>query len=106
MPELALYKVKLLDEFEAREDDWSFSHFERRLTQVKPAANYQDAKGIIKAAHLANNWPKTVRRYLLSNYRFHGNVSSELTETFVQVLAGMTPLELQAWRLPPAGYMG
>ncbi|MEW9678573.1 hypothetical protein [Pseudomonas sp. TE50-2] len=100
MPELALYKVKLLDEFEAREDDWSFGHFERRLTQVKPAANYQDAKGIIKAAHLANNWPNTVKRYLLSNYRAHGNVSSELTETFMQVLASLTPQEMQVWKLP------
>ncbi|MDH0648724.1 hypothetical protein N5D48_18265 [Pseudomonas sp. GD03858] len=102
MPELALYKVKLLDEFEARDDDWIFTHFERRLTQVKPAANYQDAKGIIVAAHLANNWPNTVKRYLLSNYKVHGNVSGELSETFRQVLASLTPQELRDWQLPQA----
>ncbi|MDH0300790.1 MULTISPECIES: hypothetical protein [unclassified Pseudomonas] len=101
MPELALYKVKLLDEFEARDDEWNFAQFERRLTQVKPAANYQDAKGIIIAAHLANNWPDTVKRYLLSNYKVHGNVSSELTETFMQVLASLTPQELRDWKLSP-----
>ena len=60
MPELALYKVKLLDEFEARGDEWTCGHFERRLTEVKPAAYYQDAKGIIIAAYKAGNWPNTV----------------------------------------------
>lgn len=99
MPELALYKVKLLDEFEARSDDWSYGHFERRLSEVKPTANYQDAKGIIIAAHRANGWPNTVKRYLLSNYKAHGNVSSEMTETFMQVLASLQPHELQAWQL-------
>ncbi|QXH33452.1 hypothetical protein [Pseudomonas muyukensis] len=102
MPELALYKVKLLDEFEARADEWTCGHFERRLTEVKPAAYYQDAKGIIIAAHKAGNWPNTVKRYLLSNYKAFGNVSSEFSEIFVQVLASLTPQELAYWQLPQA----
>ncbi|QXI36276.1 hypothetical protein [Pseudomonas xantholysinigenes] len=100
MPDLALYKVKLLDEFEAREDEWTFGHFERRLTEVKPAAYYQDAKGIIIAAHKAGNWPKTVKRYLLTNFQAFGNVSSEFNEIFDQVLASLTPQERAYWQMP------
>ena len=43
----AQYKEKLLDEFEARTDEWNFSDFETRLSEVKKGTNYQDAKGII-----------------------------------------------------------
>ncbi|QXH44951.1 hypothetical protein KSS93_18950 [Pseudomonas xanthosomatis] len=99
MPELALYKVRLLNEFEAREDDWTFGDFERRLTQVKPAANYQDAKGIINAGHRDGRWPKTVKRYLLSNFKVFGNVSVEFSETFSHVMDSLTPQERVQWQL-------
>ncbi|HDS1737749.1 MULTISPECIES: hypothetical protein [Pseudomonas] len=99
MPELAQYKVKLLNEFELREDQWTFGDFEQRLTQTRPASNYQDAKGIINSAHQAGNWPNTVKRYLLTNFKAFGNVSSEFNETFAQVVAGMTPQERASWGL-------
>lgn len=100
MPGLALYKIKLLNEFEAREDAWTFGDFERRLTQLRPAAHYQDAKGIINAAHREGRWPETVKRYLLSNFKVFGNVSSEFNQTFEQVLDNLTQAERDAWQLP------
>lgn len=94
---MAQYKEKLLDEFEARDDEWTFADFERRLGEVKKGANYQDAKGIINSAHVAGKWPKTVKRYLLTNYRAHGNVSCEFDNTFLQVCSSMTESEKEAW---------
>ncbi|MDF0732095.1 hypothetical protein P0Y43_15370 [Pseudomonas entomophila] len=99
MPDMALYKVKLLDEFEAREDQWTFAQFDRRLSEVKPAANYQDAKGILNAAYQAGSWPNTVKRYLLTNFKVFGNVSGELQAIFDQVVATLTPQERQHWQL-------
>ncbi|MFB4392133.1 MULTISPECIES: hypothetical protein [unclassified Pseudomonas] len=99
MPDLALYKVKLLDEFEARDDQWTFAQFDRRLGEVKPTANYQDAKGILNAAHRAGNWPNTVKRYLLTNFAAFGNVSGELQVAFEQVLQTLTPQERQHWKV-------
>ncbi|MGG5289484.1 hypothetical protein [Pseudomonas shirazensis] len=99
MATMAQYKVRLLNEFEARTDDWSFGQFEHRLTEVKVDTYYQDAKGIIIDAHKAGKWPKTVKRYLLTNYKAFGNVSSEFNDTFDQVLAGMTPDEKALWGL-------
>lgn len=99
MPDLALYKLKLLNEFEAREDEWTFGDFERRLAQVKPATNYQEAKGIINAAHRQGRWPNTVKRYLLTNFKVFGNVSCEFNETFAEVLAALTPQERDYWKV-------
>jgi len=94
---MAQYKEKLLDEFEARTDDWSFADFERRLGGVRQGASYHDAKGIINDANKAGKWPNTVKRYLLTNYRAHGNVSSEFSETFRQIYSSMTDSEKEAW---------
>lgn len=99
MPDLALYKITLLNEFETREDEWTFGHFEQRLTQIRPATNYQDAKGIIIAAHQAGKWPNTVKRYLLTNFKAFGNVSSEFNDTFAQVVSGMSAHERAPWGL-------
>ena len=97
MAHLALYKLELLDEFENRPDAWTFADFERRLSQLRPTTNYQDAKGIINAAHKEGGWPKTVKQYLLTNYKVHGNVSSEFNDTFADVVAAMTDKDKQAW---------
>ncbi|WP_313201295.1 hypothetical protein [Pseudomonas sp.] len=99
MAHLALYKLDLLDAFENRKDDWTYIDFEKLLTKVRPSANYQDAKGIIIAAHKDGSWPKTVKRYLLSNYRVHQNVSSEFNEVFAAVVATLTEEEKQVWGL-------
>jgi len=103
MPYLALYKLKLLDEFEDRTDPWTFADFEKRLTELWRGATYHDAKGIINAAHKERRWPRVVKRYLLTNYKVFGNVSSELARTFAEVLAAMSEQERAQWGLLPAG---
>ena len=45
MPKMAQYKIKLLDEFENRADEWGFGDFERRLQELRKDASYHDAKG-------------------------------------------------------------
>ncbi|MBV4491998.1 hypothetical protein [Pseudomonas oryzicola] len=103
MPHLALYKLKLLDEFEDRRDLWTFGDFENRLMDLWRGATYHDAKSIINAAHKERRWPRTVKRYLLTNYQAFGNVSSELERTFAEVVAAMTAQERAQWGLQPAG---
>ncbi|HDS0935321.1 MULTISPECIES: hypothetical protein [Pseudomonas] len=103
MPYMALYKLKLLDEFEERIDLWTFADFEKRLIELWRGATYHDAKGIINAAHKERRWPRVVKRYLLSNYKVFGNVSSELERTFAEVLAAMNEQERAEWGLLPAG---
>lgn len=99
MAYLALYKLELLDEFENRRDDWTFADFERRLTEKKTPANYQDAKAIIIAAHKEGNWPKAVKRYMLTNQHVHKHVSSEFNEVFTEVVAMLSEKEKQIWGL-------
>ncbi|MGO3983210.1 hypothetical protein ABI582_02380 [Pseudomonas sp. SAS7] len=103
MPYLALYKLKLLDEFEDRTDLWSFSDFENRLMSLWRGASRHDAQGIINAAHKEWRWPRTVKRYLLTRYQVFGNVSSELEHTFAEVLAAMSEQERAQWALLPTG---
>ncbi|CAI3799829.1 hypothetical protein DBADOPDK_02390 [Pseudomonas sp. MM223] len=74
MPYMALYKLKLLDEFEDRIDLWTFAEFEKRLIELWRGATYHDAKGIINAAHKERRWPRVVKRYLLTHYKVFGNV--------------------------------
>ncbi|MFK0310933.1 hypothetical protein ACIQUF_06755 [Pseudomonas sp. NPDC090233] len=97
MAHLAQYKVQLLEEFERRTDSWSFGDFEQRLSELWPKSSYHDAKGIINAAHNEGQWPKTVKRYLLTNYQVHGNVSSEFNDTFADVVAAMSDQERREW---------
>lgn len=94
---IAQYKEKLLNEFEGRPDEWSFGDFERRLGELRKGTSYHDAKGIINDAHSAGKWPNTVKRYLLTNYRVHGNVSSEFNSTFSQICSSLTDSEKQYW---------
>lgn len=99
MPHMALYKLKLLDEFEDCRDPWSFGHFENRLMDLWRGATRHDAKGIINTAHKEGRWPRTVKRYLLTNYKAFGNVSAELGQTFAEVLVSMTAQEKAEWGL-------
>ncbi|WP_406821676.1 hypothetical protein ACJA3S_09935 [Pseudomonas sp. KnCO4] len=103
MPHLALYKLKLLDEFEDRRDLWTFGDFENRLIDLWRGATYHDAKSIINAAHKERRWPRTVKRYLLTNFQAFGNVSAELECTFAEVVAAMNAQERAQWGLLPAG---
>lgn len=96
---LAQYAVKLLNEFESKTEDWGFSDFERRLTELKPGGKgcYHDAKGVINQAHRKGQWPKTVKRYLCTNFRAHGNVSGDFNDTFSEVLSTMNDTEKQGF---------
>tara|TARA_B100000676_G_C17918771_1_gene754265 strand:- start:105 stop:404 length:300 start_codon:yes stop_codon:yes gene_type:complete len=96
---MAQYKEQLLNEFEGRSDNWSYSTFEKRLGEVRKGKTYQDAKGIINEAHSLGRWPKTVKQYLLTNYQVFGNVSSEFSSTFSDVIAGMSESEKKSYGL-------
>ncbi|MBQ4853049.1 hypothetical protein J8L97_23270 [Pseudoalteromonas sp. MMG012] len=97
MPKIAQYKEKLLNEFETKSDDWTYGHFERRLGELRSGTSYHDAKGIIIDAHKAGKWPETVKRYLLTNYRTHGNVSGEFNSVFSDVCSALSPAEKSTW---------
>ena len=94
---IAKYKEKLLNEFEQRTDDWSFGTFEKRSNELKPGTNYQHVKGIIIEAHKLGLWPKTVKRYLLTNYKCLGNVSSEYSSIFSEIYSSLSEKEKEYW---------
>ena len=97
MAKLAQYKEKLLNEFEQRTDDWTFGHFEKRLGEIRKNTSYHDAKGIISDAHDSGLYPNTVRRYILTNYRSFGNVSSELNNVLRDVYATLSSQDKKNW---------
>lgn len=97
MAHIALYKLKLLDEFEDRHDDWTYADFERRLEQVRPTPHGQDAKAVIITAHKDGAWPQVVKRFLLTFYHLQGRFSAELRKVFDEVVATMNPFEKSAW---------
>lgn len=99
MVKLAQYKEKLLDEFESRNDEWTFSDFEARLKGYKSGSSYHDAKGVIIDGHAIGKWPNAIKRYLFTNYKTFGNVSSEFTSIFNEVYASLNPTEKQDWDL-------
>lgn len=103
MPYMALYKLKLLDEFEERIDRWTFADFEQRLIGLWRGATYHDAKGIINAAHKERRWPRVVKRYLLTNYKEFGYVSSELQRAFAEVLVAMNEQQRAEWGVVACG---
>jgi hypothetical protein len=96
---IAEYKEELLNEFEARSDEWGFADFERRLRDVHKDISYHDVKSIINDAHNVGRWPNTVKRYLLTNYEAHGNVSSEFSGTLSDIRSSMTDREKEDWGL-------
>jgi hypothetical protein len=96
---MALYKLKLLDEFEDCREPWSFVDFENRLLDLWRGAARDDAKGIINAAHRERRWRRAVKRYLLTYYLAFNTVSPELERTFVEVVATMSSQERAEWGL-------
>lgn len=103
MAYMALYKLRLLDEFDDRTDSWTHDDFESRLLALWRGAKRHHASGIIKAAHKEKLWPRAVKRYLLTRYRALGHVSSELERAFAEVVAAMSVQERMEWGLLPAG---
>lgn len=87
MAKMAKYKQQILDEFEARTDDWTFGTFEKRLGEISPKnGHYQNAKMIIFEAHNEGSWPKTVERYVRTLYEAFNSLPSELNKVGQDVL--------------------
>ena len=80
MSKISQTKIQVLNAFEARTDDWTFGEFERALEQVMGSryGNYQTAKMTIIEADRDGRWPKTVERYIRSNFSAFGNLPAEL----------------------------
>jgi len=97
MAKLAKYKEEILSEFEQKSDEWNFADFEERLKKYKKNASYHDAKSIISEAHNSGLYPKTVKRYILTNYCLYGNVSTELSDVLQDVYKNLTPQEKEYW---------
>ncbi len=97
MAKLAQYKERLLNEFENRNDEWTYADFEKRLSEIKKGAYYQDAKGIIITAHKLGQWPKTVKRYLFTNYKSFGNVSAEFVSIFNEIYSSTSDEEKESF---------
>lgn len=76
------YEENLLNEFEQRNDAWSYEDFEQQLKLVKPEIDSQAIKALISKAHQLGRWPKTVKRYVLTNYQLHRNISCEINNVF------------------------
>ncbi|MFI7856610.1 MULTISPECIES: hypothetical protein [Pseudomonas] len=97
MAHLALYKLDLLDAFEARKADWTYADLDKLLTKFRPSSCFEDGKGLIIAAHKEGSWPRTVKRYLLTHYLVHQHIACELDEVFTAVVATLTEQERQNW---------
>lgn len=97
MAKLAQYKENLLNEFEQRTDAWTFGDFENRLREIRKGASYHDAKPIILEAHKLGKWTKTVERYILTNFRTFGNVSSEFNDVLRDVYSRLSPEDKKGW---------
>ncbi|MDQ1091194.1 hypothetical protein QE400_000607 [Xanthomonas sacchari] len=80
MGKISQTKVSVLDEFEARTDEWKFGEFELALEKAmrKRYGNYQTAKMTIIEADKDGRWPKTVEQYVRSNFKAFGNLPVEL----------------------------
>ena len=80
MGKISQTKVSVLDEFEARTDEWKFGEFESALEKAmgKSYGNYQTAKMTILEADKDGRWPRTVEQYVRSNFKAFGNLPVEL----------------------------
>lgn len=99
MLKMEKYKDQLLNEFESRTDEWSYCTFESRLSELRKGTSYLDAKGLIHDAHRSGKWPKTVKRYLITNYKVFGSASTEFGDTFNSIYNAMSDKEKSAWGL-------
>lgn len=80
MSKISQLKTRVLDAFEARTDDWTFGHFDRELEQSMGSqyGNYQTAKMTIIEADSVGRWPKTVERWIRTNFKAFGNLPIEM----------------------------
>jgi hypothetical protein len=103
MSKLSQTKMKVLDEFEVRTDEWSFGIFERSLEKAMGSryGNYQTAKTTIAEADREGRWPITVKRYVLSNYRTFGTSPGELSDICRRIWSTLTEQEKAYWAPKP-----
>ena len=82
MGKISQTKINVLDQFEARTDEWKFGDFESALEQAmgKNYGNYQTAKMTILEADKDGRWPRTVEQYVRSNFKAFGNLPIELNQ--------------------------
>ncbi|WP_422473667.1 hypothetical protein [Endozoicomonas sp. ALB032] len=99
MSKLSQTKRCVLDQFESRTDDWTFGAFEQALKKAtgNSYGNYQTAKLTINSAAKEGLWPKTVKRYVLTNFAALGSSPAELTSICTQYLTSMDKAEKQRW---------
>ncbi len=64
MTKMAKYKIKLLDKFENKQEDWNFGDLERDLIESRKNTSYHDAKSIIIEAHKSGKYKNTVKQYI------------------------------------------
>lgn len=103
MSKLSATRIKVLDQFENTNGNWTYAQFETALEQSMGTyhyGNYQTAKATIVMADEAGRWPKTVKRYVLTNYSSHGNSSCD--EICSRLLENMSDEEKKLWKLPNA----
>ncbi|MBX9936090.1 MAG: hypothetical protein K2Y10_05810 [Burkholderiaceae bacterium] len=100
MSKLSQTKINVLNEFEARTDEWSFGVFENELQKAmgKSYGNYQTSKMTIVEADKEGRWPNTVKRYVLSNYRAFGNSPGELVDICNRLWSSLTEQEQCYWK--------
>ena len=75
-----------LDIFASRNDDWSYSDLEREILSLYPQEGYPFVKEVILEADEIGYWPKAIAKYIQTNFRAHGNVSTELERIAVRIL--------------------
>ncbi|BCQ23778.1 hypothetical protein NK8_19210 [Caballeronia sp. NK8] len=95
MVKLSKIKACVLDEFELRSDEWTFVTFEKALEEAMGFryGNYQTAKSTISVAHDLGRWPKTVKRYVLTNRKSFGTTPGELHDALNDLYQHLTDEE-------------
>lgn len=95
MPKISKTKTAVLDAFESRSDDWTFADFEESLEKAMGPSygNYQTAKGVILDAHATKRWPRTVKRWILTNHRSFGNLPVEMQQILNDIYPFLTQKE-------------
>lgn len=80
MSKISQQEKIVLDEYELRNDNWTFGDFEKSLEKSMGASygNYQTAKLTIIHADQEGAWPKTVEGWIRSNHKAFGNLPVEM----------------------------
>ena len=102
MSKLSQERIRVLNQFESKAANWTYGSFESALSKEmgRRYGNYQTAKATIMMAAEDGRWPKTVKRYVLTNYVANGNSPAGLVDICRQLLMSMSSQEKESWNLP------